>query len=420
MKTRKALTSKGDSRAVTVACWIVYMAAYITRNTYPAAIVHLTGAGLLSQSEAGLISSGYFITYGVGHLINGFLADRISPSKMLTVGICGTVAANVAMIFVTPSVPFMAAVWWLNGWFESMLWAPIVALLSSMIAPSMRIKAMKAISSSRCAGMITAYLLTAVSAYCDFGIITPYIIAASCAALTCVLLAVVVKRAFSSPTVVDAVFEKKSERGGASVFNLLFISGALVFAVPSVFHGMLKEGVKTWVPSFLHDSFSTTEALSTLLAVAIPAAGLFGVFFANLLLDIKPLHKNHSVIGIILMLLTGVPTALLFLADRMPLAVGVICLCLISLLMEAFCHIFSVMMPAEFAKFGKASTVSGIFNSLIYIGSAVSIYAFGAVAENVGWSFTVIIWTALALVSALILIFGIRTWGRFIKPKNNN
>lgn len=404
---------------MTVACWIVYMAAYITRNTYPAAIVHLTGASLLSQSDAGLISSGYFISYGIGHLINGFLADRISPSKMLTVGICGTVAANIAMIFVTPSTPLMALVWCLNGWFESMLWAPIVALLSSMIAPSMRIKAMKAISSSRCIGMITAYLLTAVSAYFDFGIVTPYIIAASCAALTCVLLAVVVKRAFSSPTVVDAVFEKKSEKGGSSVLPLLVISGALVFAVPAVFHGMLKEGVKTWVPSFLHDSFNTTEALSTLLAVAIPVAGLFGVFFANLLLDIKPLHKNHSVIGIIIMLLTGVPTALLLLANRLPLAVGVICLCLISLLMEAFCHIFSVMMPTEFAKYGRASTVSGIFNSLIYIGSAISIYSFGAVAENAGWSITVVIWIVLALASALILVFGIKTWSRFIKQNEN-
>ncbi len=422
MKTRKSLTSVKASKAVSVSCFIVYLVAYITRNTYPASIVHLTSANLLSQSQAGLISTCYFVTYGAGHLINGFLADRISPVFMLITGICGTAAANVTMTLVMPNAPVMTAVWCLNGWFESMLWAPIVAILSGMIAPSMRRKAMQAISSSRCIGMITAYLLTALSSYFNFGTAIPYIIAAVCALLTCVLLSVVIKRSFSADDVVEVglpVKKENKEKQSRPILKLLAASGAFIFAVPSVFHGMLKDGVNTWVPSFLKDSFHTDESFSTLLAIAIPVAGLAGVAFGNLLLGNKRLHKNHSVIGIIIMLLTAVPTSVLLGAEYMPLFVGVICLCTISLLMESFCHIFSVMMPTEFAVFGKASTVSGIFNSLIYAGSALSTYVFGAVAEHIGWNMTVALWLSLAVVSALLLIMGIKPWNRFLSdPKS--
>jgi OPA family glycerol-3-phosphate transporter-like MFS transporter len=77
------------------------------------------------------------------------------------------------------------------------------------------------------------------------------------------------------------------------------------------------------------------------------------------------------------------------------------------------------MMPTEFAVFGKASTVSGIFNSLIYAGSALSTYVFGAVAEHIGWNMTVALWLSLAVVSALLLIMGIKPWNRFLNdPKS--
>ena len=401
-----------------ICCWLIYTVAYLTRNTYPASIVHLTGAELMTQSAAGFISTCYFITYGAGHLINGFLADRISPVFMLITGICGTAAANIAMIFTLPNVPLSASVWCLNGWFESMLWAPIVALLSGMIAPSLRRRAMEAVSVTRPTGVILAYLITALCSYCGAGIGIPYVIAAVCAAVTCVLFSVISKRAYSAPDTVDVTAERAEKTGSekAPVMKALAASGALIFALPAVFHGMLKDGVNTWVPSLLRDSFRTTDAFSTMLAIAIPIAGVVGILLANFLLGRKRLGGNHSVIGIILMLAAAVPAAVLIRAEAIPLPAGVACLCLVSLLMESFCHVFSVMMPTEFAKYGRASTVSGIFNSLIYVGSAVSTYTFGAVAERIGWSGTAVIWLSLSLISAAVLAFAVKPWSRFLDP----
>ena len=83
VKSKKILTSMKSSRALMITCWLIYMIAYLTRNTYNASIVHLTGEGLLTTSLAGLVSTCYFVSYGCGHLINGFLADRTRPVVML-------------------------------------------------------------------------------------------------------------------------------------------------------------------------------------------------------------------------------------------------------------------------------------------------------------------------------------------------
>ncbi len=422
MKAYKILTSQKSSRAIMITCWLVYMVAYLTRNTYAASIVHLTGQGLLTTSLAGLISTCYFISYGTGHMINGFLADRMKPVTMLGIGIVGTAVCNVLMPVVTPVVPAMAAVWLANGYFESMLWAPIVVLLSGRIEKGMRYRAMSTIAYSRPTGQILAYLFTAACSYFGIGIKAPYVIAAVCALATCVLLVLVSSRAFSAPdtVLVEPIQNKTSEaKKSDSVLRLLLSSGAVIFLLPVLFHGMLKDGVATWVPTLLRDSFGADETLSTLLAIVLPITGLLGVSFANFLLGRKRLKGNHAVIGIIIMLLTAVPVSLLLNTRALPLVVAVACLCAVSLLMESFNQVFSTLMPTCFASKGRAATVSGIINSLIYGGSAISIYAFGAIAEFVGWNVATVIWLALALVSAVILAFSIKPWREFLNKQEN-
>lgn len=418
MKKRKVLTDIKSSRAVAACCCIVYIVSYLTRNTYPASIVALTGSRLITQSEAGLISTFYFIMYGTGHLVNGFLADRISPVLMLIVGMSGTVAANILMPAVMPAVPLMAVVWCLNGWFESMLFSPIVAIQTGMIAEKTRKRAMEAVSAAIPTGTIIAYFTTALCSYLNVGIAAPFIIAASVSLVVCVIFIITVKRAYSSDTAVYIEKAKEpslseSGKNGASLMRLLITSGMVIFGIPVIFHGMLKEGVNTWVPSFLRDTFNTGDALSTLLAVALPVSSMVGIIIGNFLLNNKKLKKNYSAIGIIIMMARAIPIGVLLIAEKLPLAVGVICLCLISCLTMAFGHVFTVMLPTEFAKFGRASTVSGMCNALNYIGSAASIYIFGAVAESIGWTVTIILWLALTLISALILLFTIKPWRRF-------
>ena len=416
------ISSRRASRAMVLACWLVYSVAYIARNTYSASIVTLTGAGLLSQSDAGLIGTCYFVCYGAGHLINGILADRISPVFMIVTGLCGTTVCNLLMTAVTPTVWLMLIVWSANGFLQAMLWSPIIHILSGMIAPSTRDRALVVMAATVPAGTIAAYLITSVCSYFGASWTLPYLIASGATAAVCAIFLLLrqsaVRIALTDPDAADEVVpevapELASQSAGHSIIALLAASGTLVFLIPVVFHGMLKDGVMTWVPSMLTDSYGISDSLSTLLAVMLPIANLAGSFISNFLF-IHVFRRNHAATGALVMLLTAIPTALVLKTGQFPLAVIVACLALVSMLTTGFNYIFSSLIPAEFAVFGRASTVSGVFNSTIYVGSALSTYVFGAVAQRLSWNATVAVWLALTLISAAVLLAMVRPWRRFL------
>ena len=417
MKSKKTLTNEKHSTAVFLACWAVYAVAYITRSTYSVSIVVLTGAGLLTKTQAGLISTCFFATYGLGHLINGILADRISPAFMMTCGIAGTVAANVIMALAAPNFTAMLIVWGLNGFLEAMLWAPIVAILSGRISEKKRLPAMKNMSTSKPVGVIAAYLLSSACSYFGLHFTALYYVAAGIGAASLIAFAIVYRRAFTSPDVIDAEPDIKPQGGGrksGSALALLASAGALIFVVPVIFHGMMNDGLLSWVPTLIRDSYNTSDSFSTLLTVLLPLANIVGAVVANFVIG-RFFRQNHASVGVFFMALSMIPTVLFLDPSSMPLAGGVICLVFISLLMTAFNHIFSALVPAEFAPYGKASTASGIINSLIYVGCAVSTYVFGNLSERIGWGATVTLWLALMAASAVILVFAIKPWGKFLK-----
>lgn len=117
------------------------------------------------------------------------------------------------------------------------------------------------------------------------------------------------------------------------------------------------------------------------------------------------------------MLLMAIPLALLLQMKALTLIGGILCLCLIAMLISTNGHVFAVMMPTEFAVYHKASTVSGIFNTLIYAGSAISTYTFGVIAERAGWGVTIAVWLCLAIGSAGILTFSVKPWSAFLQNK---
>lgn len=417
MKPRKTLTNEKSSNYVFLACWIVYAVAYITRNTYSVTIVVLTGASLLTPTQAGLISTCYFASYGVGHLVNGILADRISPRFMMIFGITGTVAANLLMAALSPDFTAMIIIWTLNGFLEAMLWAPIVAILSGMIAEKRRLPSIANMCTSKPVGIIAAYLLSSACSYLGLPSAALYCAAAGIGALSCIVFVLTYHRAFFAPDVIETEPEIKPETGGkksGSLIALLASAGAIVFVIPVIFHGMMNDGLLSWVPTIIRDSYETSDGFSTLLTVLLPLANLVGAVLANLAIG-RLFKKNHAAVGVLFMVLSTLPTVLFLDPSALPLAVGVVCLALISMLMAAFNHIFSTLVPAQFAPYGRASTVSGIINSLIYAGCAVSTYVFGSISERIGWGATVAVWLSLMAASALILVFAVKPWGRFLK-----
>lgn len=78
----------------------------------------LIDAGVFTPTELGLIGSALFYAYAFGKLTNGVLADHANMKRFFAFSVLISGLANVGMGFST-AVALSAALWGINGWFQS-------------------------------------------------------------------------------------------------------------------------------------------------------------------------------------------------------------------------------------------------------------------------------------------------------------
>ena len=71
-------------------------------------------------------------------------------------------------------------------------------------------------------------------------------------------------------------------------------------------------------------------------------------------------------------------------------------------------------LPGRFANTGRAATVSGVCNSCVYIGAAISTYGIAVISEAKGWSMTIGTWIALCAVGILFAVISYRKYSTVV------
>ena len=203
----------------------------------------------------------------------------------------------------------------------------------------------------------------------------------------------------------------QEQASGGSLMQVLAMSGVLYALIAAVTHGMLRDGIQAWVPTFMTENFRFGASVSTAMAVLLPLVNITGVFLTKFIS--RRWIRNE---------LNG--TAAFFAVDLLALAV-LAALCrtsaagsLIMMMLASTCMIgANVMliniMPIHFGAIGRASTVTGVLNCSAYIGSALSSYGIGKVADLFGWQAAVCVWLGFSAVSLVTALLGARRWGRY-------
>ncbi|WP_295120188.1 MFS transporter [uncultured Chitinophaga sp.] len=104
---------------LTMFCYLFF---YTGRHNFGWAAHQLADTLKISYERIGWISFAMLVGYALGQLINGNLADRLSPKHMIAAGGLLSVAANIAISF-SSSFTMILVLWSLNGYFQSMAWA---------------------------------------------------------------------------------------------------------------------------------------------------------------------------------------------------------------------------------------------------------------------------------------------------------
>jgi sugar phosphate permease len=108
-------------------CYLFY---YTGRQTFGFAIPGIQKELGLSKEMLGWVSAAMLWCYAIGQSINGNLGDKFGGRIMMFAGAMLSFAANWATSFATTFIGFLVA-WGLNGYFQSMGFAPGSRLLSN-------------------------------------------------------------------------------------------------------------------------------------------------------------------------------------------------------------------------------------------------------------------------------------------------
>jgi len=118
----------------TMFCYLFY---YTGRQTFGFAIPGIERELGLSKVQLGLISTAMLWTYALGQAINGNLGDKFGGRSMMSAGAVLSCALNWALSFAQGFGGIFAA-WGLNGFAQSMGWAPGSRVLANWWESSQR------------------------------------------------------------------------------------------------------------------------------------------------------------------------------------------------------------------------------------------------------------------------------------------
>ncbi len=418
METAKNKNILRLSATLFVACWIVYCASYLGRINYSAALTAIVADGVFPKSQAGLIGTVYFFCYGFGQIISGILGDKMSPYKMITTGLICTSCANLLMPVCTSSHVLMSIVWGFNGISQSMLWTPILFIISNVIVPEHRQKACLYIAASFPVGSFLSYIISTLCirfASWRFAFIVPAVIIL-CVLAVWITVSLKANKVLGYKKVIDKSYTEKNQNSSSPIGKLIISSGAAIICLGILIHGMLKDGVTSWVPTLITEEYDVPVFFSVLLSTLLPIVNLSGAWFSTKLFE-KVFKDNEIAVTAFCFALSLIPLAGLVFVGKYSIVICVIFFALFTSLIVAINHMFITLIPVRFAKYGKASTMGGIFNATTYIGCALSTYGFGAVSEKLGWTATVIFWLILGTLGVIACLAVMRKYKKFVSDK---
>ncbi|MBQ5666541.1 MAG: MFS transporter [Oscillospiraceae bacterium] len=410
----------GRTTALFVAvCWMAYSFSYIGRLNFSASMAEMTNSGVLLKSEAGAVTTGFFICYGLGQFLSGWLGDKVPPRYLVFTGLTCSSLINFAISF-GPPVALMTVLWSANGLSQALLWAPICRIVSDRVHTSRRQKACTALATTMAGGTLFAYVLSALLISAK-GWSASFVCGSVCtlaAALVWIFVTTKIEKDTEKNGEIEEMPVRIDDSGEAvphdeipsNFIKLLLVSGLMTLAVASGVQGILKDCMSTWVPTFISDMFEMSPVISILTGSLLPVFGLFGPYLANYIMA-RTRDELSSLF--ILFVISSVALALLALFGRFSIVVSIV-----ALAATYACSLGQNMfivgtIPMYFHNVGKVSMITGTLNAVSYLSTAVLSWITGALVDGAGWGIVMTLWLILSCVAAVSVIFAKRRWNKF-------
>lgn len=371
-------------------CSISYLAVYTVRNILSAVTPQMLTDGFTTE-RIGSLSSVYFITYGIGQLINGAIGDKIKTKYMISFGVILAGICNVVFTAFADSYTVSYVAYAAMGFFLSMIYGPMTRLVAENTDLLYATRCSIGYTFASFFGSPLAGLLAMLSAWQSV-----FKVGSAMLFVTGILCFAVFTMFEHRGIIKNTKAQKrKAETGNISV---LFKRGIVKFTMVSVLTGVVRTTVVFWLPTYLSQNLGYSSEKSagifTVATLVISASAFIAIFIY------EKLKRRMNFTILIFFFLAAVFFAGVFFINQP--AVNVILLVLAILSSNcASSVLWSVYCPS-LADTGMVSTATGYLDFVSYMAASLSSKIFANAVGTIGWGNLILIWCALMVIGVLI------------------
>lgn len=381
-------------------CWSVYTLAYTGRYSYNSNINLIMSDFSVGEGSAGFVSSCFFFAYGAGQIFNGLFCRRYNKKYVLFGALCVSALVNLILYFGV-SFSVIKYLWFVNGAVQSTLWSSLILTLTENIEKKNLGKAILAMSTTTSIGTLLAYGGSAL--FVHFGKYRlSFLMGAGLLAFAAAcwlfsysaLTGEIVKEENGSE---EKTIEKSGKSGFASILPFF-----CVFALFAVADNIVKDGLHTWIPVILKNKFSMGDSASILLTLVLPVFGIFGAVAAT---SLNKLFKDFTKVCGVFFFISAVFIAIAYaFFDGGLWFVVLFSLAIAVFAMHGTNNVITSIAPMYMREKVNSGMLAGLLNGFCYVGSTISAYGLGMLAQNGGWTSVIRLFLVLCSVCTAISV----------------
>ncbi len=386
--------------------WLLYTVSYLGKVNYSANITQIMDFYHITKAEAGVVPSFFFFAYGVGQVVNGLLCKKYNIKWMIFFSLFTSAIINF-VIAVTTDFGIIKWLWMLNGFVLSILWPTIVRLLSESLPQKDLGRSSVIMGTTVAVGTLAIYGMSSLFVF--FGrfklaFYTAAVVDVVVAVLWVLLYRQVVKKACAErekEDFIESAPDAKQKTGDHSSGKHTVYLTIGVLCLYAIIVNLTKDGLTTWVPSILKEEFAISDSLSILLTLLLPVVAVFGNLGALKMHNRIPDYVTHCfVVFVVLGAFVGMIIASISWSQIILTLIGLI-------LVNFFASSLNSLITSIFPIFMRGKVNSGLFagilNGFCYMGSTISSYGLGAVADRHGW--TSVFWLLIGCCALAALVW---------------
>jgi len=388
-----------DKKTLLIAlCWLVYTCSYLGKLSYNANITKIEEVYSISHSTAGMVSTFFFFAYGIGQIFNGVFCKKYNIRLVVVVSLFISGLMNI-LVALSKDFIYVKYFWLINGVALAILWPSLIRLLSETMDSSSIGRAVIVMGTTVATGTLIVYGLSAL-----FVAWFSYNVMFFVAGILLPLIAVI--WFFSYPKLT------KKENGPIENYsrevmikshqNSAFWILVCVLAFYAVVDNLVKDGLITWIPMILKEIYVLPDYVSILLTMILPILAIFGTSVA---IGIHKKIKDFVWLSSLLFFVSAMLILLVILC--LPTGNVIITLSslgLISCLMAGVNNVITSMVPLYWKDTANSGLLAGVLNGFCYLGSTISAYGLGLVADNGGWKSVFILLFSLCIFTVLLAL----------------